>query len=529
VTVRGWSLLAAGLVLAAWLAAGALQWWQYSQTMSEQVRFLTTWVPATSHASRLELIQSNTIAALDRAVLHGQVDRPERLEVLLVQMGQSTARLRSLLAKETTLRGLLEGADSSQQEWLRKILDPSLEAMARGRTESAASISASQTNELLTRDMQQGSALLHAQVQIRSLQQSRELGAAARSFSSTLVIAMALILTTIIGVGIAMRAQILRPIRRLRAAVRQAATDPSRSSPISTVGPQEIASVARDAEGLRRQLVEEILDARAANEALGTHAPLVAEVRNRLHGQPAPELREMEVFASTRPASGVIGGDWWQFVQRAGGIWCLVLADVSGHGWQSGVTALQMRAVLDTLLCSDLPLRSIPLAAGHLLTSGEHTVSMVLVELDTTGNEVRYLNAGHPPPLLLRPDQANDRAQWHELTCTGPVLSCLPAATTSWTCGTLSWHPGDALIAYSDGFMLDGISIWTGGADWLHLVATRFGTDSGSDMRHRASGLLPAEGARRLTVEGADPLSTGESDDASLIVITRKLPVSTRR
>ena len=528
-TVRGWSLLAAVLVLAAWLSAGALQWWQYHQTMSEQVRFLTTWVPATSHASRLGLIQADTIAALDRAVIRGQVGRPERLEGLLIQMGQSTARLRSLLAKEGTLRSLLEGADTSQQEWLRKILDPTLEAMARGRTEAAASITASQTHELLTRAMQQDSALLHAQVQLRSVQQSRELGAAARSLSSTLVIAMALILTTIIGVGVAIRARILRPILWLRAALREAVADPGRSSPISAVGPQELASVARDAEGLRRRLVDEILDARAANEALGTHAPLVAEVRNRLHGQPAPELREMEVFASTRPASGVIGGDWWQFVQRADGIWCLVLADVSGHGWQSGVTALQMRAVLDTLLCSDQPLGSIPLATGHLLTSGEHTIAMVLVELDTIGNEVRYLNAGHPPPLLLRPERAHGRAHWHELTCTGPVLSCLPAASASWTCRSLTWHPGDALIAYSDGFTVDGMSIWTGGADWLDILATRFAVDTGPELRRPGSGLLAQDRAHRLSVEGMDQGSTGASDDASLIVITRHRQVAPRQ
>jgi hypothetical protein len=73
------------------------------------------------------------------------------------------------------------------------------------------------------------------------------------------------------------------------------------------------------------------------------------------------------------------------------------------------------------------------------------------------------------------------------------------------------------------------MSIWTGGADWLDILATRFAVDTGPELRRPGSGLLAQDRAHRLSVEGMDQGSTGASDDASLIVITRHRQVAPRQ
>jgi phosphoserine phosphatase RsbU/P len=61
---------------------------------------------------------------------------------------------------------------------------------------------------------------------------------------------------------------------------------------------------------------------------------------------------------------------------------------------------------------------------------------------------LRYVNAGHAPPLLLRANATAGIAP-ERLDEGGPVLGVLPQAR--YTCGAVQMLPGDTLIVYSDG------------------------------------------------------------------------------
>ena len=509
-TVRGWSTLAAGAVLAAWVVGAVLFWWQYQQAIADQARLVTTWAPAAAHASTLARAQASASEALNNAVIRTELRRPDQLERLLGQLQQAGRRLDALLDHEPAERTLLARARTSQDAWLQQDLDPTLEALAEGNAARAASITASQGSADRTQAMLEDSTALQSRTQARLLAQGRVMSASAASLGEALFIAMTVLIIAILAGSVAVRLRVVRPIDWLRVHVRQAAADSGHQHPIPVVGPAEIAALAKDAEGLRRQLVAEIDEARAARGALDSHAPLVAEVRGRLHGQQPPSLDGMEVFASTHPIEGVIGGDWWQFAPRPDGTWCLVLADVSGHGWGCGVVAMQMQAVMDSWLRTEEPIERALRAASSLLRSGAHTIPMVVIELDFAAGCLRYANAGHPPPIVI-----DARGGVRELTRTGPLLSCLEATDSWWTCRMLPWALGDALIAYTDGLLPAANP--RGGDDpkVLSLLATAIPGDIRRDAHEFGHRLL------------ADIRASGDewADDATLLVITRPLPV----
>lgn len=493
-------------------------WVQYQHTMSQQAQFLGVWEPAVTQASVLGRAQAGASEALNNAVIRSEVRRPDRLERLLGQMRQSSLRLRALLADEPTERALLGAAVTSQEAWLREDLSPTLEALGQGNPARAAELTSSDASADRTEAMQQDSRALHARVQGRSMAQSQSMASAGQALRDVFAVVMALLVLVIALGALAIRLAVVRPLDRLRGSLRSTVVDPSHLQPVAVGGPTDIAMVARDAEGLRRQLVDEMDDARGAREALGLQAPLVAMVRESLHGQTPPELPQMDVFAASRPGFGVIAGDWWQFVQRTDRIWCLGLADVSGHGWQSGLIALQMRAVVDSWLRTRAGLPSVLAAVAAELGSGQHTIPTVLIELDVHREQIRYVNAGHPPPLLVRAG-----GQVASLGRTGPLLSCLPTPATSWATEVLRWSRGDALVAYSDGLTDVGRSAASPGTK---TDADQWLTE---DVRSRSARapLAAAElGARLLATARARAVTNGGdlvgADDVSLIVVTNQ-------
>lgn len=72
--------------------------------------------------------------------------------------------------------------------------------------------------------------------------------------------------------------------------------------------------------------------------------------------------------------------------------------------------------------------------------------TMVLAKLDPQRGKLSYCNAGHPPAILLR---AGGQAEM--LRQGGPLLGALSAA--AFDAGEILMHPGDTLLAYSDGIL----------------------------------------------------------------------------
>lgn len=539
-TVRGWSTGIGVTVTACWVVLAAVVLWQYRQTLDDRERISALWAPAVAHASLLARAQAGASATLSDAVLRSRssstssspTDTPStgtpstgtpstgtssagdaaaRLQPWLDRMRRSATSLGLLLAAEDVERSALQRALASQEQWLQRDVRPTMRALAQGDLRRAGLLTTGQSAFAATEAMLRDSLALQARVQGRLSSQGSEITRTVNRLGQLLFLALTAVIV-IIGSGmLAVRRGILTPLDTVRTHLRQAAREPDHRHPIPGTGPAEISGVARDAESLRRELVAEIDHARAARDALHVHAPLVDAVREQLYDREPPRAPGLDVYASTRPTQGVIGGDFWDLVARPDGAWCLVLADVSGHGWDCGLLALQTRAVISSWLRTPVGLDEVLEQVSRSVQGQERTIPMTLIDFEPARDRLTYANAGHPPPLLLRAS-----GEICELGQTGPLVSCLGRPSTGWQVGVLPWRAGDVLVAYSDGLSeaLEGSD--TGDPHGTYRDPIRFSITGVHDLLTKNS---LAIGEAVL----ADIRSrTGEWDDDVTLIVARR-------
>ena len=104
---------------------------------------------------------------------------------------------------------------------------------------------------------------------------------------------------------------------------------------------------------------------------------------------------------------GVLGGDFYDAVQRPDGTVLAMVGDVCGHGPDEAALGATLRTAWRTLVLADVPTHDVLGLLERVLESERPrpeiftTVAMVAVDADRTGADV-YL-AGHPVPFLLGP------------------------------------------------------------------------------------------------------------------------------
>ncbi len=161
-------------------------------------------------------------------------------------------------------------------------------------------------------------------------------------------------------------------------------------------------------------------------------------------------LPYVRMAAECIPALGV-GGDFYDAFPAGNGV-ALVLGDVAGKGMPA---ALLMGVIHGGVRSADwtgsdwLHEQSTE-RLNQLLcerTAGARYATMFWAYFDPKAGELRYINGGHCPPLLVR--HREGRTAIRKLEEGGPVLGLLPNARYRATSEPV--EPRDVLIAYSDG------------------------------------------------------------------------------
>ncbi len=140
-------------------------------------------------------------------------------------------------------------------------------------------------------------------------------------------------------------------------------------------------------------------------------------------------------------------GDTYDLIPCPGGELVAVIGDVTGHGVGAALLTHAAQAALRSYveLLSDLGDIATRLNT-RLAASVEagNFISLVLLRIDPTGRSLRYVNAGHPAPLLVRGDEVR------ELEKTGMVLGVVAEQEYA-SAGPVELRPGDLLFLRSDG------------------------------------------------------------------------------
>jgi len=166
-----------------------------------------------------------------------------------------------------------------------------------------------------------------------------------------------------------------------------------------------------------------------------------------LPGKP-PEVAGAEVSFINQPAN-TVSGDFYDAFWRSPSVLMLAVADVAGKGLPAALLTATFQASLHTLAAGGLTLEGViaalnRYACGHS-AGGTRFTTAVVAEYEPAARRLRYVNAGHNPPLLRRAGAA----PLERLEAGGVPLGIL--AEASFACGEVALEAGDALTLFTDG------------------------------------------------------------------------------
>ena len=171
-----------------------------------------------------------------------------------------------------------------------------------------------------------------------------------------------------------------------------------------------------------------------------------AEIQKRLLPAGTPRFDNFDIAGANIPCYEV-GGDYYDFIPIDADRLGVVIADVSGKGMSAALLMASLRAAL---LAEVHPGFDIAGMAGRLndfvyrSTDSRSFITFFFGALDRRTGELRYVNAGHNPPFVVR--RSGELAA---LGASGFALGMFPGV--SFEPGLASLDAGDTAVLFTDG------------------------------------------------------------------------------
>ncbi|MGW7287798.1 SpoIIE family protein phosphatase [Streptomyces sp. NPDC054847] len=175
-----------------------------------------------------------------------------------------------------------------------------------------------------------------------------------------------------------------------------------------------------------------------------------------------------------------IGGDWYDVIPTGSGV-SLVIGDVEGHSIAAAATMAQLRSAVRAFA-----------AVGHTPGDVMAGVNRTLVDLDPGllasccyihlephGHHACAVTAGHPPPLLRRPNAMTNALELD----IGPLLGVDRASTYPAT--RIELPPGSVLALYTDGLVEERGADINVGIDRLRASLAHARADTPDELADR--------------------------------------------
>jgi predicted permease len=248
-------------------------------------------------------------------------------------------------------------------------------------------------------------------------------------------------------------------------------------------------------------------------ETLRRDIALASDVQRRLLPEAPPRVACADFAAVSVPARR-IGGDYYDFVELKDGQIGIALADVSGKGVAAALIMSVVQASL-RIISSEGDVGPPRLAARmnefvYRSTPGNKYATFFYGQLDPQRRQLRYVNAGHNAPYLLRAGERSTGGaspQIEQLTVGGPVVGMFPEM--EYEEATVELCPGDVLLAFTDGV-----------PEAHDPEGEEFGEDRLEQVLRQTAHLPASDISARLSGEMKDWIRDAEQyDDLTFIVM----------
>ena len=234
---------------------------------------------------------------------------------------------------------------------------------------------------------------------------------------------------------------------------------------------------------------------------------LAAEVQRRLLPPSPPSCAAATLAAFTLPARGV-GGDFYDFVELAGQRTGIAVADIAGKGIAAALLTSVVQASLRVITGEgDIAPATLAARMNRFLqrsTASNGYATFFYAQLTADGRRLRYVNAGHNPPYLLR--RTATGVDVRELSLGGTVLGLFPDVT--YEDAEVDLLPGDLLVVFTDGL-----------PEARNPQGEELGEEPIKDLLRHAAGAPAGDVAALLTAHVRDWIAGAEQhDDVTFVV-----------
>jgi serine phosphatase RsbU (regulator of sigma subunit)/pSer/pThr/pTyr-binding forkhead associated (FHA) protein len=249
-----------------------------------------------------------------------------------------------------------------------------------------------------------------------------------------------------------------------------------------------------------------LLDERIQRERMERELELATEIQQRFQPSAPPKVDGYE-FQGISFSCYEIGGDYYDFIPVDGNKMIVALGDVSGKGTAAALLMSSLHAAIHAQASARRDLSEMISSVNHYLaenTPANRFVTLFIAELDPASGKLRYINAGHNPPLIGRVSGAIE-----QLSSGGFPLGILPLA--EFEVGETHLDSGEALIIYSDGV-----------SEANNLKEEEFGMERLTEVVRR--NLAASAAGMRDKVESALSSFTQTApanDDITLVIVKR--------
>jgi sigma-B regulation protein RsbU (phosphoserine phosphatase) len=188
------------------------------------------------------------------------------------------------------------------------------------------------------------------------------------------------------------------------------------------------------------RLLEESLEKRRLDEDMKR----ASEIQRSLLPDSPPGLPGYDLSGVNFPCRAV-GGDYFDYISEGDDL-LFALGDVSGKGTGAALLMTVLRASVRAHWAELAPAEAMARINRTVFQNvpSNKYITFFLGRLEPRDGRVRYVNAGHNPPLLLRADGSLEMLEEG-----GVVLGLFE--TTPYAQGETTLAPGDTLVVFSDG------------------------------------------------------------------------------
>lgn len=138
-------------------------------------------------------------------------------------------------------------------------------------------------------------------------------------------------------------------------------------------------------------------------EKLKREMELASEVQQMLIPETLPSEKTFALSKIYMPHSNV-GGDYLDYIKFSENRFAICIADISGKGVAAALLMANFQALIQNLIYQYRDLETFVFALNqsvYRITKADKFITFFIAEVDTEAKTMRYINAGHYPPVMI--------------------------------------------------------------------------------------------------------------------------------